>query len=70
MKSFDIKTKIYFGDQALDRLEEIPYQKILVVTDRNTDYERNRIRSNVICRCNRSGRAGEIPACGSFTDAG
>ena len=33
MKSFDIKTKIYFGDQALDRLEEIPYQKILVVTD-------------------------------------
>ena len=23
MKSFDIKTKIYFGDQALDRLAEI-----------------------------------------------
>ena len=33
MKSFDIKTRIYFGDQALDRLEEIPYQKVLVVTD-------------------------------------
>ncbi len=33
MKSFDIKTKIYFGDQALDRLAEIPYQKVLVVTD-------------------------------------
>ena len=33
MKSFDIKTKIFFGDQALDRLSEIPYQKVLVVTD-------------------------------------
>ena len=33
MKSFDIKTKIFFGDQALDRLAEIPYQKVLVVTD-------------------------------------
>ena len=33
MKSFDIKTKIYFGDQALDRLAEIPYQRVLVITD-------------------------------------
>ena len=33
MKSFDIKTKIFFGDNALDRLEEIPYNKILVITD-------------------------------------
>ena len=33
MKSFDIKTRIYFGDQALDRLAEIPYQKVLVITD-------------------------------------
>ena len=33
MKSFDIKTKIYFGDQALDRLTEIPYKRVLVVTD-------------------------------------
>ena len=33
MKSFDIKTKIYFGDQALDRLSEIPYQRVLVITD-------------------------------------
>ena len=33
MKSFDIKTKIFFGDQALDRLAEIPYQKVLIVTD-------------------------------------
>ena len=33
MKSFDIKTRIYFGDQALDRLTEIPYEKVLIVTD-------------------------------------
>ena len=33
MKSFDIKTKIYFGDRALDRLSEIPYQRVLVITD-------------------------------------
>lgn len=33
MKSFEIKTKIYFGDQALDRLAEIPYQKVLIITD-------------------------------------
>lgn len=33
MKSFDIKTKIYFGDQALDRLAEIPYDRILLITD-------------------------------------
>ena len=33
MNSFDIKTKIYFGDQALDRLAEIPYERILLITD-------------------------------------
>ena len=32
MNSFDIKTKIYFGDQALDRLAEIPYERILLIT--------------------------------------
>ena len=32
MKSFDIKTRIYFGDQALERLAEIPYQNVLLVT--------------------------------------
>ena len=31
MKSFDIKTKVYFGDNALDRLSEIPYKKVLVL---------------------------------------
>ncbi|MDD3218580.1 MAG: iron-containing alcohol dehydrogenase [Lachnospiraceae bacterium] len=33
MKSFDIKTKIFFGDNALDRLSEIPYKRVLVITD-------------------------------------
>lgn len=33
MKSFEIKTKIYFGDQALDRLKDIPYKKVLIITD-------------------------------------
>ena len=33
MKSFEIKTKIFFGEQALDRLKELPYKKILVISD-------------------------------------
>ena len=33
MKSFDIKTKIYFGEGALARLKQIPYGKVLIVTD-------------------------------------
>lgn len=33
MNSFDISTKIFFGDNALDRLIEIPYKKVLVITD-------------------------------------
>lgn len=33
MKSFDIRTKIYFGDGALDRLIDLPYKKIMVITD-------------------------------------
>lgn len=33
MKSFEIKTKIYFGDQSLSRLKELPYKKILIITD-------------------------------------
>ena len=33
MKNFEIKTSIYFGDHALDRLKEIPYNKVLVITD-------------------------------------
>ncbi len=33
MKEFDIKTKIYFGDNALDRLKDLSYKRIMVVTD-------------------------------------
>ena len=33
MRSFEIKTKVFFGDQALDRLAEIPYNKMLIITD-------------------------------------
>ncbi len=33
MKNFDIRTKIYFGDSSLDRLEQIDSNKALVVAD-------------------------------------
>ncbi len=33
MKSFDIRTKIYFGENALDRLADLPYKKIMIITD-------------------------------------
>ncbi len=33
MKSFDIKTKIYFGQNSLDRLADLPYKKALIITD-------------------------------------
>ena len=33
MHSFDIKTKIYYGDGALDRLTQIPYKKVMIITD-------------------------------------
>lgn len=33
MKSFEIRTKIYFGENALERLEQLPYKKVLVITD-------------------------------------
>ena len=33
MRSFEIKTKVFFEDQALDRLAEIPYNKVLIITD-------------------------------------
>ena len=33
MKSFEIKTKIHFGDNALERLAQMPYKRILVITD-------------------------------------
>lgn len=33
MKSFDINTKIYFGKNSLDRLCQLDYKKIMVITD-------------------------------------
>ena len=33
MKSFDIRTKIYFGENALDRLTDLPYKKAFIITD-------------------------------------
>lgn len=33
MDSFGIKTQIYFGNGALSRLKEIPYRKVLIITD-------------------------------------
>ncbi len=33
MEQFTLKTKVSFGDQALERLSQLPYQKVLVVTD-------------------------------------
>ncbi len=34
MNSFDIKTKIYFGDNSMDRLLETPYKRIMIITDK------------------------------------
>lgn len=33
MKSFDIRTKIYFGANSLERLTDIPYKRVLIITD-------------------------------------
>lgn len=33
MKTFEMKTAIHFGDNALDRLRVLPYKKVLVITD-------------------------------------
>ena len=33
MKSFDIRTKIYFGDNALERLQQLPYRNVMIVAD-------------------------------------
>lgn len=33
MKNFEVKTKICFGDAALDRLETLPYRKVMVIAD-------------------------------------
>lgn len=33
MKEFDVKTKIWFGQDALSHLKDIPYRRIMIVTD-------------------------------------
>lgn len=33
MKTFEMKTAIHFGENALDRLRVLPYKKVLVITD-------------------------------------
>ena len=33
MKTFEMKTAIHFGDNALERLESIAYQRVLIITD-------------------------------------
>ena len=33
MKTFEMKTMIHFGENALDRLTQIPYKKVLIITD-------------------------------------
>lgn len=33
MKNFEVKTKIYFGQNALDRLKDLNYKKITIITD-------------------------------------
>ena len=32
MNTFEMKTAIHFGNNALDRLKEIPYKRVLVIT--------------------------------------
>ncbi len=33
MKNFEVKTKIYFGQNALDRLKDLKYKKVTIITD-------------------------------------
>ena len=33
MKTFEMKTVIHFGENSLERLKEIPYQRVLIITD-------------------------------------
>ena len=32
MKTFEMKTAIHFGENALERLENIPYKRVLIIT--------------------------------------
>ncbi len=33
MKTFEMKTAIHFGENALSRLKELPYKRVLIITD-------------------------------------
>ena len=33
MKTFEMRTAIHFGDNALGRLKELPYKRVLIITD-------------------------------------
>lgn len=33
MKEFEVRTKIYFGENSLDRIYDLDYKKILIITD-------------------------------------
>ena len=58
MKTFDIKTKINFGESSLDRLEQLECQKILVVAD--PFVIKSGLIEHVTSRLDRSGKNYEI----------
>ena len=33
MNTFEMKTVIHFGENALERLKDIPYKRVLIITD-------------------------------------
>ena len=58
MKSFEIKTKIHFGDNALERLAQMPYKRVLVITD--PFIARGPMINMITDPLNRSGKAFEV----------
>ena len=58
MKSFEIKTKIHFGDNALERLAQMPYKRVLVITD--PFIAKGPMISMITDPLNRSGKAFEV----------
>ena len=33
MKEFDVRTRVYYGENALDRIKQLPYKKVMVIAD-------------------------------------
>ena len=33
MKEFDVRTRVYYGESALDRIKQLPYKKVMVIAD-------------------------------------